>query len=262
MLRTQLSLLQADTNYDSLRGKVKDIASALEDQQSIPAIKAQLALIQAVAGDEWWEDVTVAMLESARKQLRALIKLIEKATKHVVYADFEDELGEGTDIDLAEVGAGMNLEKFREKARQFLKAHESHLSLHKLKRNQQLTPSDLDQLEHMLLDAGGTQKLIDEAKAQSHGLGVFIRSLVGLDHETAKASFSQFISGTSVTANQIEFINLVVDYLTKNGVMEADRLYESPFTDINPQGPESVFKSMQVDSIVQVLTEINLRAVA
>jgi type I restriction enzyme R subunit len=85
---------------------------------------------------------------------------------------------------------------------------------------------------------------------------------VGLDHETAKQAFSQFISGTAVSASQIEFINLVVNYLTENGIMEADRLYESPFTDINPQGPEGVFQSAQVDSIVSVLTEIKLRAVA
>lgn len=39
----------------------------------------------------------------------------------------------------------------------------------------------------------------------------------------------------------IEFINLVVAYLTENGVTEPDRLYESPFTDINSQGPEGVF---------------------
>lgn len=262
MLRTQLSLLKADTNFASLRDRVKAIASALEDQLAIPAIKAQLALIQAIAGEEWWEDVTVAMLESARKQLRALIKLIDKGERRVVYTDFEDELGDDTSIDLPDVGTGMNLERFREKARQFLKAHESNISLQRLKRNQPLTASDLDQLEHMLLDAGGTQEVIDRAKEQSNGLGFFIRSLVGLDHETAKQAFSQFISGTAVSASQIEFINLVVNYLTENGIMEADRLYESPFTDINPQGPEGVFQSAQVDSIVNVLTEIKQRAVA
>jgi type I restriction enzyme R subunit len=262
MLRTQLSLLKADTNFANLRDRVKVIASALEDQQAIPAIKARLALIQAVAGEEWWEDVTATMLESARKQLRALIKLIDKTERRVVYTDFEDELGDGTLIDLPDVGTGMNLERFCEKARQFLKAHESNISLQRLKRNQPLTASDLDQLEHMLLDAGGTQELIDRAKVQSNGLGFFIRSLVGLDHETAKQAFSQFISGTAVSASQIEFINLVVNYLTENGIMEADRLYESPFTDINPKGPEGVFQSAQVDSIVSVLTEIKLRAVA
>jgi len=191
-----------------------------------------------------------------------LIKLIDKGERHVVYTDFEDELGDGTVIPLPEVGTGMNLERFREKARQFLRAHESNLSLQRLKRNQPLTRTDLDQLEHMLLDAGGTQEVIDRAKEQSNGLGFFIRSLVGLDHETAKQAFSQFISGTAVSASQIEFINLVVNYLTENGVMETDRLYESPFTDINPQGPEGVFRSAQVDSIVNVLIEIKQRAVA
>jgi len=121
MLRTQLSLLQADTNFASFRDKIMAIASALEDQQAIPAIKAQLVLIQAIAGEEWWEDVTVAMLESARNKLRALIKLIDKAERHVVYTDFEDELGDGTDIDLPQVGTGMNLERFRVKARQISK---------------------------------------------------------------------------------------------------------------------------------------------
>jgi len=34
------------------------------------------------------------MLESARKKLRTLIKLIEKGEQHVVYTDFEDDIGE------------------------------------------------------------------------------------------------------------------------------------------------------------------------
>ena len=86
-----------------------------------------MVLIQSIAADEWWEGVTVAMLEAARKKLRALVKLIEKARKNIVYTDFEDELGEGATIDLPGVGTAMNLAKFKDKARQFLRAHESHL---------------------------------------------------------------------------------------------------------------------------------------
>ena len=66
----------------------------------------------------------------------------------------------------------------------------------------------------------------------------------------------------SCVKNQIEFINLVVQYLTENGVMEPDRLYESPFTDMSPQGPEGVFPSAKVDQMVQVLVEIKQRAAA
>ncbi|MBK1684218.1 DEAD/DEAH box helicase family protein [Rhodoferax fermentans] len=262
MLRIQLSILQALPDFASLRERTQAIASALEAQEAIPAIKAHMVLIQAIAGDEWWEDVTIAMLEAARKKLRALVKLIEKGKKKVVYTDFEDELGVGTVINLPGVSTGMNLAKFKDKARQFLKAHESHVSLQRLRRNQPLTPSDLDELERMLVDAGGTTEVIAQAAEQSHGLGIFIRSLVGLDRETATQAFSQFVVGTTATASQIEFIDLIVQYLTENGVMDAERLYESPFTDISQQGPEALFLPAKVTEMVRVLEEIRERAVA
>ena len=179
-----------------------------------------------------------------------------------MYTDIEDEIGEGILIDLPEVGNGINFERFCEKAKLFLKTHEENVAMYRLKRNLQLTPSDLQELERMLLEAGGTQEVIDRAKEQSNGLGFFIRSLVGLDHETAKLAFSQFISGTAVSANQIEFINLVVDYLTENGVMEPDRLYESPFTDIHSQGVVGVFSLEKADQLRDVLVEIRQKAVA
>jgi transposase, IS5 family len=50
-------------------------------------------------------------------------------------------------------------------------------------------------------------------------------------------AFSEFLKGSTATPDQIEFIELVVQELTLNGVMEADRLFQSPFTDINSQGP-------------------------
>lgn len=262
VLRAQLSILQATSGFPGLREKIQAIASALEEQMAIPAIKAEMVLIQSVASDDWWEDVTVPMLETVRRRLRALVKLIPKGQKKIVYTDFEDELGESTVIDLPQVTAGLNMSKFREKARQFLKAHESHLSLQRLRRNQPLTQSDLIELEKMLLDAGGTQLLINEAAEKSHGLGIFIRSLVGLDRETAMQAFSALIVGTTATPNQIEFINLIVQELTQNGVMEADRLFESPFTDLNVQGPFGVFPQAMVTQIVQVLTEIRERAAA
>jgi type I restriction enzyme R subunit len=44
--------------------------------------------------------------------------------------------------------------------------------------------------------------------------------------------------------------------------MDPGLLYESPFTDINPQGPEGVFTSEQVDNLVSLLQEIRARAAA
>lgn len=75
-------------------------------------------------------------------------------------------------------------------------------------------------------------------------------------------AFSAFIGGTTATPNQIEFINLVVEELTQNGVMEPGRLFESPYPDINAQGPLGVFLPATVTQIVQVLEGIRERAVA
>ena len=86
--------------------------------------------------------------------------------------------------------------------------------------------------------------------------------MVGLDRETATQAFSQFVTDTTATASQIEFVNLIVQYLTENGVMEPARLYESPFTDINEKGPEAVFPVARVTEMVRVLEEIRERAVA
>jgi hypothetical protein len=47
-----------------LRELVHEIAEALTRQASIPAIKAEMGLIENVAGEVWWEDVTLGMLVS------------------------------------------------------------------------------------------------------------------------------------------------------------------------------------------------------
>ncbi len=112
----------------------------------------------------------------------------------------------------------------------------------------------------MLIEAGGTKSLIEEAKEKSQGL--FIRTLVGLDREATMQAFSEFLKGSTATPDQIEFIELVVQELTLNGVMEPDRLFQSPFTDINSQGPLGIFPAAKVSSLVEVLADIRRRAVA
>ena len=64
----------------------------------------------------------------------------------------------------------------------------------------------------------------------------------------------------SATADQIHFINLIINELTANGVMEPARLYESPYTDRAPTGPEAVFTESDVDSIVGILKIVRANA--
>ena len=57
-----------------------------------------------------------------------------------------------------------------------------------------------------------------------------------------------------------EVLNLVVEHLTELGVMDPSRLYESPFTDVSPAGPDALFSQAQVDRIVEVLRDVKTKA--
>ena len=262
ILRTQLTILTASNNYDAFKERIQKVAKALEDQDAIPALRAQMVLIKDLLTEEWWEDTNLAMLEDVRKRLRALIKLIPKLEKKTVYTNFKDELGDGQKLDLPEVKSGVDMAKFKDKVRAFLRDHQDHISLLRLRRNQALTPTDIDELEKMLVQAGGSAELIAKASESNRGLGLFIRSLVGLEREAVLNTFAEFIKGTAVTADQIEFINVLVDELTRNGVMEPSRLFESPYTDINAQGPIGIFPAERTQKIVELLKQINESAVA
>jgi type I restriction enzyme R subunit len=155
----------------------------------------------------------------------------------------------------------MNFERFRAKAAAYLKQHEDHVSLQRLRRNKQLTPDDLTALEEMLLASGAGQKVdIVWAAEKAEGLGLFIRSLVGLDHQAATEAFGHYLDGSKFTVDQIRFVNLIVDELTANGLMEPRRLFESPYIDHAPTGPDFLFPDTDVDVIVEILHEIKDRA--
>ncbi|MEQ1861398.1 MAG: DEAD/DEAH box helicase family protein [Chthoniobacteraceae bacterium] len=260
MLGLQLAQLRSEPGFARLRAQVKAIGGLLEERASIPMVQQQLALIQEIQTDEWWQDVTVPMLDQARKRLRLLVKLIEKQARKPIYTDFEDEMGSESEVTLPGFASPDSYARFRAKARQFLKAHEDHLAIHKLRTNEPLTPTDLAELERMLAEVGTTDD-VENARQESHGLGLFVRSLVGLDRQAAKAALSHFSNGT-LRANQIEFMDEIVNHLTEHGCMEVARLYESPYTDFSPRGVDGVFTPAQVEELVSILDEVRSRAIA
>jgi type I restriction enzyme R subunit len=264
LLRLQLCVLNAEPGFARLSEKVRNIAGMLlERVANTPAIGEHALLIEAVAGEEWWQDVTVSMLEQARRKLRALIKLLEKQQAGaMVFSGFEDELGDISEVLMPSMTNPASFERFRQKAQAFLRAHDDHLSLRKLRRNQPLTALDLDALEQMLLESGGGAGDIQRAREQSQGLGLFVRSLVGLDREAATEALSGFIGGRTLSGNQLEFVSLVIQHLTEHGVMDAGLLYESPFTDLTPAGPEGLFNSTQVDELISALAKVKASAEA
>jgi type I restriction enzyme R subunit len=113
----------------------------------------------------------------------------------------------------------------------------------------------------MLVESGaGSEADVARANEEFYELGLFIRSLVGLDRKAATAAFDRYRSDGAYSVNQIRFVQLIVEHLTANGVMEVGRFYESPFTGSAPHGPDSIFTEDDVDGIVTVLHQVRERA--
>ncbi len=83
------------------------------------------------------------MLENARKRLRLLVKLIDKNQRKPIYTDFEDVMGDQKEIAFSAFAKGDDFEQFRSKARRFLREHEDHIAIHKLRMNEPLTQTDI-----------------------------------------------------------------------------------------------------------------------
>jgi len=118
--------------------QVRDIASALLEVTNIPAVGAQQQLLDDVAGEEWWTDVTLPMLELLRRRIRLLVRLVPKARRFLVYTDFADQLGDAAEVTLSGISVGTDIQRFEAKVRVYLRAHEDHVALQKLRRNRAL----------------------------------------------------------------------------------------------------------------------------
>jgi type I restriction enzyme R subunit len=263
LLRLQLARLQGDHRFVRLSEQLRRIAGLLEEKKNIPMIRAELPLILELQSDEWWQDTTVAMFENVRKRLRSLVCLIEKKDRRVIYTDFEDEMGEEVAVELGPFASAADFERFRSKARQFLREHEDHVAVHKVRTNRPLTAMDIEELGRILVESGvGTPEDVQRAAESTDGLGLFVRSLVGLDRGAAKEAFALFLTGKTLTANQIEFVNMIVDHLTENGAMDPALLYSSPYTDFSPRGVDGVFGAPEAAEIVSIVRSVSRTAAA
>jgi len=257
----QVAHLRAEPRFIRLQKQLLELAALLEAKYAIPMVAAELELIRDLLRDEWWQDLTLVMLEEVRRRLRGLVGLIETASQDPLYTNFIDELGELKEQDASLLLTSDAFLQFRLRAREFLKTHEDHLTMQRLRRNQPLTSTNLDELQQFLISHGiGDEKVIARATEEWQGFGLFIRSLVGLDRTAGKELFAEYLAEGTHTVTQIRFINEIIDELTSKGSMNSARLYEPPFSDLAPTGPEDLFTATEAEKLFDLLSLIRKRA--
>ncbi len=260
-----LSLIQfyllKDSRLENAISRLIRIGNGLLKKVNIPAIAKQEKLIRGFTDEEFWKSVSINKLEIIRVDIRNLVKFLDKEETKVVYTHFEDEINENkvTDFDL--VSTYRNLKSYRDRVESFIRKNEHHLTIDKLKKNLPITAGDLEQLEKFLFDGderGTKEEFKEEVEGQS--LGVFIRSIVGLDMEAVQKAFSEFLHSGNYTAQQVRFIDIIVNHLIENGTLNKQLLFEPPFTEIHQDGMFGVFDDGQVRKVISIVDEINERA--
>jgi type I restriction enzyme R subunit len=263
-LNLQLALVRSTADFIGYRDKIIDLVSELETKDTIPAVRAELALIQDVQTEEFWKDITLPMIEQVRRRLRGLIQFIERKAIKPVYSVLTDEIGEASEITLKDFSTGINLAQYKKKVEAYIRANENHVAIAKLKHNKPLTPTDLSELERFVYESEPVESRarFEQVFGTERSLPAFIRSLVGLDRAAAKEVFGQFLDTSRYTSQQIRFIEMVIDRLTAAGVMEPGQLYDPPFTSIHHEGLDGAFGDSDADAIIGMLDEIKRRAAA
>ena len=244
VLNLQLTILENDPMQAEYQQRVRDLAAGLEEKRAIPSVAAQLELVQEIQTDAYWEGVTLPMLEQARCKLRCLIQFIDQqGNRSRVYTDFVDEIGDGVEL-LGVVRSDPNLENYRRKVERFIREHENHVTIHRLKHNQPIQAGDIDSLEAMLFadDGPGSREDFIAAYGTEQPLGKLVRQIVGLDRNAAKEAFAEFLGQGTLSADQITFINQIIDHIVQNGLMDPAELFGPPFTDMHDQGVVGVFR--------------------
>ncbi|MGG2056317.1 DEAD/DEAH box helicase family protein [Lysinibacillus pakistanensis] len=258
MLTIELANLQSNNATKPIR-KVVDTAEALSKLGTIPQVLAQRDIIEEVRTTEFWEQANIADLERVRVALRDLIHYIERSNQKIYYTNFQDEV-----MTVAENASMLNvndLKSYRKKVEHYLKEnqHEDKLAIYKLRNNKPLTKQDVEYLEHILWEELGSKEQYKKDYGDTP-VTKLVRKIVGVDRQAAVKAFSEFITAENLNLQQTKFVELIIDYIVKNGTLERQTLQQDPFSSLG--GITVVFKDQlpKARSVLEIIDRINRNA--
>lgn len=259
MLKMQIATIMMSHTQKKYENNLVDIAEGLSKKYSIPVVNRAKNTIESIMSTDFFKGVSQKKLDEIREELRDLIQYLDIAKKNNVYTNIIDsELTSIMSEPAFEVNYGL---PYRKRVESFLRENKHHITISKLINNVPITQAELVALENILFDGQerGTKDTYT-AEYGSQPLGVFIRSILGLDVKAAQEAFSEFLNNGSLRADQMVFIQNIITYLTKNGTIEPSMLFESPFTDINDRGLNGVFEDDSAYKIISIVEHVNENA--
>ena len=230
MLAIELSTLDNEVNAAKAVANVQLVADRLQEKASIPQIQAKTSTIQEVLDPVYWENADLRWLEKVRNDLRDLTKFLIGDKRKWFTVDIEDVVSyDGTSAGM------MTRVSYKQKILDFLAVNRDLPVLRKIYAMEQLTLSDVRELERILWKELGDKDDYDRYTAGmpcGPNVAMFIRSVIGVDRKEAVERFSRFLSGAVLNTEQEEFLMPIISYVCENGDITKEIVVnEDPFSD-------------------------------
>ncbi len=259
MVKLQIATLMMSSTKRKYESGLMDIAEGLSMKYTIADILRSKPLIESLKEPEFYKALSQKKLEEIREEIRELVQYLDSSSRPIFYTNMTD-----TDFTITETVPDMSVNYgtlYRKRVESYIRENKHNIVISKLSTNVPITAQELSLLEKVLFD--GTDRGTREDFVKEFGeapLGVFIRSIIGLDIKAAQEAFASFLKAGNLKASQMSFIQAIINYLTKNGTIEPSMLFEPPFTDINDQGL-GVFNDGESHKIISIIEKINENAI-
>jgi len=257
--RMQKELVTGSARFADLKDELLGRVSEL--QINLAQVREKFPAIERVKRPEFWTDVTFADLEEIRQELRGIMKYRSRQVTRSEPVVVDVKEGEA-DIQRGRYQPkleGLQLAAYHKEVREVLEnLLAENATLQKIKRGQPVTQADLHGLVSFVLTQNPNVNLalLNEFYPKTAGhLDWAIRRIIGLDAEAVNTHFARFIQAhPSLTAKQVRFLEMVKNHIGKYGAIELERLYEAPFTTVDPESIDGVFPdATQADELLAIL---------
>ena len=255
-------MLETMTGAKSLgrlkRYVVKNANILLKDSATIPDVKAKIPELTELTQETYWNQKDILKFEKTRESLRDIMKFIPPAKVDTHYTNFVDEKTLWSEGGKVDIGTS-DFEDYREKVNEYIAAHRNEPAINKLLYNKPISADDYKELERIFTEELGTVEDY-EMNYQDTPFGLLIRKIAKMDRDAAYAAFAAFIAKERPNAEQIHFIEQVVDYVVENGyVNNVLDLMKAPFD--RPYKFSVIFTREEQLEFVKIINQIKDNAI-
>lgn len=273
-MRFQKDLLEASLakladekkKFETMKDNLVEVIGELP--LSVNIVAREAILIRLAQTNHYWATATDNTFDELAEKLSALMKYLDgdNQTQGTAHFDFADLLKTKGIVEFGPEHSAVSVSKYREMVEKLIvELTENNPILQKIKTGEAVSEAEADELAALLHDEHLhiTEELLKTVyKNRKAKFIQFIRHILGLEilesfPDTVAKAFEQFIrSHTNLSSRQLEFLNLLKEFILDKETVQKRDLIESPFTILHPQGIRGLFTPKEIDEILELTKKV------